>query len=141
MLNPSSDLRQGWIVMLLFSYRLCCQVLVELEIHSEQGFEDQSHLQTRRRIHNHPCALDHHLPRLNRERGSGRRPRLPALPVWKERVHARHSDVPFFQGIVQVTSSFSKYRNSSFFSSFSAAGTVTFTFLFQFLYTRCKTSL
>ena len=48
----------------------------------------------------------------------------------------------FFQGIIQVTSSCSKYRNSSFFSSFSAAGTVTFSFLFQFLYphTRFKTS-
>ena len=40
----------------------------------------------------------------------------------------------FFQGIVQVTSSFSKYRNSSFFCSFSAAGTVTFLFLFSFLH-------
>ena len=37
--------------------------------------------------------------------------------------------------------SFSKCRNSSFFGSFSAAGTVTFSFLFQFLYTRFKTSL
>ena len=44
----------------------------------------------------------------------------------------------FFQGIVQVTSSFSNSRNSSFL----AARTVTFPFLFQFLYphTRCKTS-
>ena len=37
-------------------------------------------------------------------------------------MYYRHSDVPFFQGIfqgiVQVTSSFSKYRNSSFLSSF-----------------------
>ena len=62
------------------------------------------------------------------------------LKPWK--VSGRHSDVPFFQGIVQVTSSFSKCRNSSFFSSFSAAGTVTFSFLFQFLYphNRHKTS-
>ena len=57
-------------------------------------------------------------------------------------IRIRHSDVPFFQGIVQVTSSFSKHRNSSLFSSFSAAGTVTFPVLFKFLYphTRRKTS-
>ena len=42
--------------------------------------------------------------------------------VW---VVSRHSDVPFFQGIVQVTVPLSKFRNCSFFRSFFP-GTVTF---------------
>ena len=37
----------------------------------------------------------------------------------------RHSDVPFFQGIVQVTVPLPKFRNCSFFRSFFP-GTVTF---------------
>ena len=53
-------------------------------------------------------------------------------------VPLRHSDVPFLKGIVQVTSSFSKCSNSSFFSSFSTTGIVTFSVLVQFLYTQTQ---
>ena len=38
----------------------------------------------------------------------------------------RHSDVPFFQGIVQATVPLPKFRNSSFFVPFPTAGTVPF---------------
>ena len=48
-------------------------------------------------------------------------------------VTTRHSDVPFFQRIVQVTVPLSKFRNSSFFRSFSNCRNCSFPFLVQFL--------
>ena len=47
----------------------------------------------------------------------------------------RHSDVHFFQGIVQVTVPLSKFSNSSFLLPFPTAGTVNCEA------TRCKPSL
>ena len=47
---------------------------------------------------------------------------------------ARHSDVPYSQGIVQVTVPLPKFRNSSFFRSFSNCWNCYFSFLVQFLY-------
>ena len=51
----------------------------------------------------------------------------------------RHSDVPFFKGIAQVTVPLSKFRNCSFSAPFFQE-LLLITVLLQFLFTRWKTS-
>ena len=54
--------------------------------------------------------------------------------VFVHNIGTRHSDVPFFQGIVQVTAPLPKFRNKLFYVPFPSAGTVPFQSLLSSFY-------